>query len=58
MVKLRLRYFKNKEATELYIANSGRFNVENFMGWNNLDILIDKNRIVSIPELNHSKFKL
>jgi len=53
--QIKAQIFQQKEGTELYIAKSGRFNVENFMGWNNLDILIDKNKIVTVPELNHSQ---
>ena len=32
----------NKESTELYIANAGRFNIEAFYGWNYFGSLIDK----------------
>jgi hypothetical protein len=43
------------DETELYIANAGRFNIEGFYGWHNLDSLIDKNRITVFPDLSHSQ---
>lgn len=42
---------------ELYIANAGRFNIEGFVGWHNLDHLIDKNKIVDLPEFSHSQIQ-
>lgn len=45
------------DTAELYIANAGRFNVEGFFGWHNLDVLIDRNRIVEIPDFNHSQIQ-
>jgi hypothetical protein len=45
------------DETELYIANAGRFNVEGFYGWQSFDNLIDKNKIVVIPEFSHSQIQ-
>jgi len=45
------------DETELYIANAGRFNIEGFYGWHNLDSLIDKNKITVFPELSHSQIQ-
>jgi hypothetical protein len=45
------------EETELYIANAGRFNIEGFYGWHVLDNLIDKNKIVDMPDLSHSQIQ-
>ncbi len=45
------------EETELYIANAGRFNIEGFYGWHILDNLIDKNKIVVMPDLSHSQIQ-
>ena len=42
---------------ELYIANAGRFNIEGFIGWHNLDNLIDKNRLVDFPDFSHSQIQ-
>ncbi len=45
------------EGTELYIANAGRFNIEGFYGWHNLDNLIDKNKIAVLPDFSHSQIQ-
>ncbi len=45
------------DETELYIANAGRFNIEGFYGWHNLDSLIDKNKITVFPDLSHSQIQ-
>jgi hypothetical protein len=45
------------DETELYIANAGRFNIEGFYGWHNLDNLIDKNKITFIPDYTHSQIQ-
>ncbi len=51
----KVQIYLDKESTELYIANAGRFNVEAFYGWNYFESLIDKSKITNIPELNHSQ---
>ena len=43
------------DETELYIANAGRFNIEGFYGWHNLNNLVDKNKIETLPDLSHSQ---
>ncbi|MBP8954813.1 MAG: hypothetical protein KBI47_20655 [Armatimonadetes bacterium] len=43
------------DATELYIARIGRFNVEGHMGWNNLEALVDASRASRPPELSHQQ---
>jgi hypothetical protein len=45
------------DETELYIANAGRFNIEGFYGWHNLDSLIDKNKIINLPDFTHSQIQ-
>ncbi len=55
--QIKVQIYQEKDGTELYIANTGRFNVETFMGWNNLDLLIDKNKITSMPDFNHSQIQ-
>lgn len=42
-----------EDGTELYMANAGRFNVEGFYGWKVLDQLIDKSKILKIPDFSH-----
>jgi hypothetical protein len=52
----KVQIYPNDE-TELYIANAGRFNIEGFYGWHNLDSLIDKNKITVLPDLSHSQIQ-
>lgn len=55
--QIKAQIYQEKDGTELYIANAGRFNVEGFVGWNNFDLLIDKSKIVSIPDFSHSQIQ-
>ncbi len=55
--QIKASIFQQRDATELYISNTGRFNVEAFFGWNYLERLVDKNRIVSVPEFSHSQIQ-
>jgi hypothetical protein len=41
------------EATELYVANAGRFNVESGFGWEVLERLIARTGTEKIPSLTH-----
>jgi hypothetical protein len=45
------------EGTELYIARAGRFNVEGYFGWSELETLIDSARFQAMPELSHSQIQ-
>jgi hypothetical protein len=45
------------DGTELYIANAGRFNIEGYVGWQNLDNLIDASRLVDVPDFSHSQIQ-
>ncbi len=49
--------YHNLESIELYIANAGRFNVEAFIGWNVIDALIDRNKLVNVPDFSHSQIQ-
>ena len=55
--QIKAQIYQEKDGTELYLANAGRFNVEGFIGWNNLDLLIDKRNIVSFPDFTHSQIQ-
>jgi hypothetical protein len=46
-----------EDETELYIANAGRFSIEGFYGWQNLDKLIDRNKISVMPDFTHSQIQ-
>ncbi len=55
--QIKVQIYHGKDNIELYIANAGRFNVEAFLGWNTLDLLIDANKIISLPDFNHSQIQ-
>lgn len=55
--QIKASVFQHDGVTELYIANTGRFNVEAFFGWHYLSEHIDKNKIVSIPDFTHSQIQ-
>ena len=43
------------DATELYIARVGRFNVEGHLGWGNVETLMDSSSRTVPPDLSHSQ---
>lgn len=43
------------DATELYIAGAGRFNVEAYVGWQGLEQVLDKSRLSEVPQLSHAQ---
>ncbi len=45
------------DGTELYIARTGRFNVEGYSGWGELEALIDSPRPETVPEFSHSQMQ-
>lgn len=47
--------FLQKDATELYIARAGRFNVEGYFGWSHLEGTIKDIGKLPIPDLSHSQ---
>jgi len=47
----------NEDATELYIARMGRFNVDGFFGWDQIEKLIDSSKWSKIPDLSHSQIQ-
>ena len=49
----KVQIFLQDSGTDLYIANAGRFNVEAFFGWEQLESLIDKSHLTSFPTLSH-----
>jgi len=53
----KIQIFLEDDGAELYIARSGRFNIEGNFGWNNLDILTDSSNLQNIPELSHSQIQ-
>lgn len=49
----KVQVFIHGDATELYIAGAGRFNVEAHLGWQSLELLLDRSRLSDIPDLSH-----
>lgn len=43
--------------TEFYIAGVGRFNVEAYYGWSQLEKIIDSTRLAQFPEYSHSQIQ-
>ena len=44
-----------EDATELYIARAGRFNVEGYFGWTQLERLTNNSSSTNVPDLSHSQ---
>jgi hypothetical protein len=44
-----------EDGTELYIARAGRFNVEGYFGWYQIEKLIHKTGVDDVPDLSHSQ---
>jgi hypothetical protein len=55
--QIKAQIYQEADSTELYIANAGRFNVESFFGWEYLESLIDKNKLITIPNFSHSQIQ-
>lgn len=53
--QIKAQVFLGDDATDLYFSNAGRFNVESFLGWNNLELFLDRSRINEIPALSHAQ---
>lgn len=45
------------DETELYLANSGRFNVGENFGWGILENILDSTKLEHIPEFSHSQIQ-
>ncbi len=55
--QIKVQIYHEKSGAEFYIANAGRFNVESYIGWNNIDNCIDKNKMIRIPDFSHSQIQ-
>ncbi len=51
------RVYLQNDATEIYIARAGRFNVEAHFGWDELDALIHSASLGPVPEFSHSQIQ-
>ena len=55
--QFKAQIFLQDDGTELYIAKAGRFNVEGFFGWEEVDNLIDSTKYNNIPDFTHSQIQ-
>ncbi len=55
--QIKAQIFKKTDSIELYLANAGRFNIEGFIGWDFLDQLIDRSKLITIPDYTHSQIQ-
>jgi len=55
--QIKAQIYQEADGTELYIANAGRFNVESFFGWEYFESLIDKSKLINIPDFTHSQIQ-
>lgn len=53
----KVQIYPRDGATELYIAQAGRFNVEGNIGWNDIEAVISASGMVSIPEFTHAQMQ-
>jgi len=49
----KVQVFSQDSGCDLYIANAGRFNVEAYFGWEQLDSIIAKSQLTTYPDLSH-----
>jgi hypothetical protein len=53
--QFKVQVYPSPDSTELYIANAGRFNVEGYFGWNELNLPADSKTRSLVGELTHSQ---
>jgi len=49
--------FLQEDATELYIARVGRFNVEGYLGWEQIEAIANSTGKTPIPDFSHSQIQ-
>ena len=49
--------FLQEDATELYLARLGRFNVDGYLGWTQIETMLKTNSKLPTPELSHSQIQ-
>jgi hypothetical protein len=53
--QFKVQVYPEPQGTEFYIANAGRFNVEDHFGWHRLQDVFQNAGQLKMPELNHSQ---
>lgn len=51
----KVQVFPNLSTTELYIANAGRFSVDSYYGWNELNFVVDSTTSIQANALTHAQ---
>lgn len=51
--QFKTQIYLEPDATEMYIARAGRFNVESYFGWDGLEHAADRSEQERVPELTH-----
>ena len=51
--QFKVQIYLKGSGSELYIAQAGRFNVEGYFGWNQLDYFLNAKEFLAIPDLSH-----
>ncbi len=55
--QFKVQIYPQRQGTDLYIANAGRFNVEAHFGWSALEALVGRAGRVRVPDLSHSQIQ-
>lgn len=53
--QFKAQIYADSDSTELYVANAGRFNVDGYLGWNELNAIVDPGTRALASQLNHSQ---
>ena len=51
--QFKAQIYADPDSTELYIANAGRFNVDGYLGWNELNAIVDPGTRALARQLSH-----
>ena len=51
--QFKVQIYADSDSTELYIANAGRFNVDGYLGWNELNAIVDAGTHALASQRNH-----
>lgn len=55
--QFKVQVYPRDGATELYIAQAGRFNVEGSFGWDHLEALVGASELTPMPQFTHSQMQ-
>jgi hypothetical protein len=55
--QFKVQIYPDPDSTEMYIANAGRFNVEGYFGWNELNAFVDPATQMQASQFTHSQIQ-